>query len=340
MNPLSNDLIGITMRLRPLFEELRGAKIFITGGTGWIGCWLLETVAWLNDACGLGIQVVVLTRDFTALDAKAPHLYRRNDIRCQLGDVRHFSFEGWKFTHIIHGACSTAAGQHPRDVLDVCYNGTKHVLEFAKQCGARRLLNLSSGAVYGEQPVNMPRIPESYSGAPNPCQNSQLAAYGEGKRLAEMLCVTQDKVETVSARIFALVGPYMPLDAHFAMGNFIADGLAQRPIQIRGNGTPIRSYLYAADLVVWLFWLLLRGSAGTAYNVGSEDEISIERLAEAVALHFGVLVASLDRKPNADPQQRYVPDTRKSQIHLGLEAWTPLHESIGRTANWFRAQSK
>src|SRR5260370_33188789 len=91
------------------------------------------------------------------------------------------------------------------------------------------------------------------------------SAYGEGKRMAELLCAIYRKsygIETKIARGFAFVGPYMQLDTHFAIGNFVSDSLAGQCIEVRGDGTPLRSYLYASDLMVWLWTILTRGKAG------------------------------------------------------------------------------
>jgi nucleoside-diphosphate-sugar epimerase len=134
------------------------------------------------------------------------------------------------------------------------------------------------------------------------------------------------------------VGPHLSLDAHFAIGNFIGDCLEGRPIEIRGDGTACRSYLYTADLAIWLWTLLVRGESCRAYNVGSECGLSIAELAGAVAAELapgaGIRVLGVPR-PGVPPD-RYVPSTARARAELGLEERIPLEEAIRRTAAWHR----
>jgi dTDP-glucose 4,6-dehydratase len=214
-------------------------------------------------------------------------------------------------------------------------NGTRHTLDFTVACGAKKFLLTSSGAVYGKQPAEMTRVPEDYTGAPNPLDPA--SAYGEGKRIAELLCALyhrQYSIEPKIARCFAFVGPYLPLNAHFAIGNFIRDALAGGPVRVNGDGTPYRSYLYAADLAIWLWTILLRGGACCPYNVGSENALTISALANIVAGIAGLPVSLTQQAKPELPPMHYVPNTTRAREKLGLYEMIEMPESIRRTGAW------
>ena len=300
-NPLANDLNHILAHTVWLWEDLRGKKLFITGGTGFFGCWLLESFAWANDKFKLDASALVLTRDPDAFRRKAPHLASNPAIRFLKGDVRTFEFPEGEYSYIIHAAIE----------------GTRHTLDFALYCNAKRFLLTSSGAVYG----------------------APLSDYGKEKVEAERLCAIYAMrfgIETLIARCFAFVGPYLPLDAHCAIGNFIRDAMRGEAIQVKGDGTPHRSYLYAADLAIWLWIILFRGETCHPYNVGSANELTIAELAGLIAEIYkipgGVEIAKT--AVSGLSIERYVPDVQKTETELCLHQFIGLPESIRRTVRW------
>ena len=331
------DLEHVLEHTRPHWELLRGKRLFVTGATGFFGMWLLETFAFANAQLNLGAELVGLTRDPEAFRSKAPHFLRDSAITLHQGDVRNFEFPAGNFSHVIHAGTTSSAPVPPREMLDTIIQGTTRTLDFAVSAGVKRFLFVSSGAVYGKQPPEMTHIPESYTGGPDTMDPS--SAYGEGKRVGELLCSIFNKdygIETVVARCFAFVGPHLPLDAHFAIGNFIRDAMAGKPIQIKGDGTPHRSYLYAADLATWLWTILINGQSRVAYNVGSDEDISIFDLAKRVVddIKVNLPIKITQHFDKESPISRYIPSTLKAQSELNLKKKVSLPEAIRRTSAW------
>ena len=333
-NLLSSDLDHILSRTETLWPDVRGERFFLTGGTGFVGTWLMESLLWANRRLNLGISATVLTRDPAAFERRAPHLASDPAVTLVAGDATSFAFPEGTFPLIVHAA--TGAG-HPASVFACDVASTGRVLEFASRCGVRRFLFTSSGAVYGRQPAGMTHVPEDYPGAP--LTTDIDSAYAQAKRASEFLCLSAGQARSFDvsvARLFAFAGPYLPLDANFAVGNFIRDVLAGGPVRISGDGTPHRSYLYAADLAIWLWTILLRGQSSRVYNVGSEEAISIAGLAARVtsSLRSKSAISVAQQSRPGIPAQRYIPSTVRARTELGLEQTVSLDEAIRRTAAW------
>ena len=345
---LPQDDLDLVLSLTPEFwSRFGGARLFMTGGTGFIGTWLLQVLQRANDRLGSRMELVVLTRDPERAQQQTPHVFNRPDTTLVAGDVSHFVAPVGKLDLCLHAATDVGdplkAGD-PLRVFDSIVLGTRRVLDLADANDASRFLLTSSGAVYGTQPTNLERIAETYNGAPDPLQPG--AAYGNGKRAAEWLAcahaaqASQAGFESCIARIFALIGPGLPLNGPFAAGNFVRDALAGQAIRIQGDGRPLRSYLYMADLCVWLLRILGTGAAGQAYNVGSENVVSIAALAQQVVDAAGTDAPILVQTPAASDAlaPRYVPDTRKARQELDLAEYTPLNTALLKTIQWSRSE--
>jgi len=321
---------------------MRGQSLFLAGGTGFFGCWLLESFCHINRVIGLNARVTVLTRNPEAFLAKCRHLTDDPAIVFIPGDIRDFRFPAGDFPYVIHAATETSTGssaEAQHNLLGSITGGTERLLQFASAHGTRKFLLASSGAVYGPQPAQISHLPETYSGAPDPL--AVASAYGEGKRLAELLCAIYGSrygIECKIARCWAFSGPHLPIDRHFAIGNFIGDALAGRPIRLNGDGTPRRSYLYASDLAIWLWTMLFRAPPLIPINVGSDSDVSILELARMVAASLNPGIAIEAGRPASPgvPASRYVPSVARAQELLGLRQTISLEEGICRTADWLR----
>jgi nucleoside-diphosphate-sugar epimerase len=312
-------------------------RLFVTGGSGFIGKWLLSALLIANQRLALKCRIEVLTRSPKHFRECTPQIACADGVILHQGDVRNFDFPKGSFDIIVHGATDVVAQHKPLETFSTCLDGTRRVLEFARVSDSQDFLLTSSGAVYGQHPSEPTGLSEDYLGGPDP--TSPLSAYGEGKRVSEWLACAvgaETKLKVKIARIYAQVGPYLPLNKHFAIGNFINDALAKREIIIRGDGTPFRSYLYAADTAIWLWAMVIRGQPGRAWNVGGAVGLSIADLAARVSSLLGSnkgikIMTPIDPAMNIEC---YIPNIHRAISELHLPPSLDLNESILRTADW------
>lgn len=322
------------------WQVLRRAELLLTGGTGFIGRWLLETLVRASDQFGLELRITIPSRDPRSFLNRNPWFFQRGDVELIALDVADRAPQG-HFDYVIHAAADASSllcATNPLSVFKTIVRGTENILTSVATNPETKVLFLSSGAVYGQQPAELSHIPEDWLGAPDP----QLPGntYAESKRMAETLgaiFAKQHAARIVAARIFSLLGPLLPLDRHFAAGNFIRDAVTGQPIIVHGNGTPIRSYLYPTDLAVWLLTLLTRPAKESVYNVGSENPISISELASMVATLAGNGEYSiLGHQDTGWNTGRYVPATSRIREEFGLKETVALESAIQQTAIAYR----
>ncbi|MGO9229802.1 MAG: NAD-dependent epimerase/dehydratase family protein [Bryobacteraceae bacterium] len=337
---LHHDLEHVLAHTEHLWADVRGERFLITGGTGFVGTWLMESLLWANRRLGLGISAVVLTRNPSAYRQRLPHLAEDSCVTLHVGDAASFRHPEGSFPLVIHAATerySAPRADPPAATLTRDLSATECVLELARARRTKRFLFTSSGAVYGKQPAGLLQIPEEYEGAPLATDTN--SAYGQSKRTSEFLCASHALTvgfDAVIARMFAFTGPYLPLEEHYAAGNFVRDALAGGPLRLTGDGTSVRSYLYAADLAIWLWTILLRGTSGVAYNVGSPHAVSIVELARHVVEAAGGGIRIEIGEPTAPgvSPSRYVPSVERARAELGLDQWISLEEGLRRMYRW------
>ena len=316
------------------FEALRGARLFITGGTGFFGKWLLAGLDRADHELGLDLKLTILSRNPRRFAAQWPETAARRGWTLFEGHVAELPVLLERFDYVVHAAADAPAqtgevaeAERSRAIVE----GTRRVLSLAERKGTKRLLFVSSGAVYG-----------AAAGKREGAREEEFAAaravmpYGEAKRAAEEGC-TRAEADCGIARAFAFLGPHLPLDQNFAAGNFIADALRGGPIRVRGDGTALRSYLYPTDLVTWLVAILARGERGAAYNVGSDEVVSTGDLARAIAAETTEdAQVEIQSSMAQGPQNIYLPNVTRAKDELGLRVTVPLREAIRRTLAFHR----
>lgn len=330
------DLEHIFQNTKDIWEPLRGKSVFLTGGTGFFGKWLLESFIYVNEKLDLNAKIISLSRN-PELFIQAYPFYKEytNSVRFVKGDILTYDFKkDEEIQFIIHAATAasdTLNKNNPLLMMDTITLGTRNVLDFALTQPIESFLFVSSGAVYGKQPLNVPNIQESDSFKID--INNSKSAYSEGKRIAELYCSTyfeKYNLPVKIARCFAFVGPYLPLDTHFAIGNFLNNVIKNENIVIIGDGSTTRSYMYASDLSIAIWKILLIGNNNKPYNVGVDKAYSLKEIALMLKKNYGNDVRILNNYKNL-PTNIYVPNIDALINDLDIKHFVQIEEAIQKT---------
>lgn len=299
--------------------------LLITGGTGFVGKCLLGEIKDRNEKMN-----VVTTSRRTCPSNAISHVR---------WDVTSTEPPALSPDTIIHAATPASAALNASDpsrMFWIIVEGMRQLIKFAESCERPpTIVFLSSGAVYGEMPDDLVKFPENFVGSVSPLDPK--SAYANGKRAAEFLlteAAARGVCKSVVTRLFAFSGENLPLDRHFAIGNFVRDAATRKEIVVRGDGSAIRSYLDGSDMARWILAAAKNGNSEFAYHIGSDEPISIGDLAEVVAVRAEKFLGFKPRiryealKLSTDGVNRYVPETSETERSLSVNQLVSLEESI------------
>ena len=337
-----SDTAAVLKGRTDLLKPLAGTHLVISGGTGFLGTWLLELIAALNTDYQFNTRVTIYSRSAPDYSRRHKQLGAHKEFRFLEGDIRFLTELPHETDYIIHAAALTDRrlfASNPTAVGEVNSLGTIRLLRAASLLeNLRNMLLVSSGLIYGPQSLSVERINENYSSG-FPCDRAN-AIYAESKRFSEAFAasfVSETKIPLVIARPFAFVGPYQSLELPWAVTDFIRDSLAGRPIKIMGDGSTVRSLMYASDFAYWTLAALVRGQARHAYNIGSPEPVDLLSLARMITEHF-TPPPDIQTKVGQSGHEttRLVPCVEKSRRELGVQLTVPLADAIQKTINWHR----
>jgi dTDP-glucose 4,6-dehydratase len=329
-----DDLVEILNDSLADTEYLRNSQIAVLGGSGFIGTWIVSFLDFANDALNLNIEVIVPTRD--EILAKRKLMITQNSIIKLLNvdycETNQMNYQDSKF--LIIGATPTNkfTGSHDDSKNKLATkNSVSSVIKFAQKVDwIPNVINLSSGAIYGEQ-VNTHQPEKDLE------QNSLiLNEYSFSKINAErelQKSHSRGEMNCSNPRLFAFFGPHLPLDAHFAIGNFLNDCIKGKYISMKGNPETVRSYLYPSDLITWIIKLLIKPSKENL-NFGSDIPITMNELAQLFKSKFNNIEINMVNKNTK--RSIYVPAINNTKRVLGVTQKVSLEVGIDKWINWLK----
>jgi len=315
-------------------DQLDGARVLVTGGTGFVGKWLIKVAKIASEVSSSKIEIIVPTRNLDSVQAHQAKAIGFTNLQLVQGDVLTDRLQLGSIDKIIHAATPASAQlneSNPAEMTRVNIEAMRAALGYATNNVP--FVFTSSGAVYGRQPQAVVNIPEDQREPYGELND----AYAASKKVAESMCLEAaniGKCSPIIARLFTFSGEYLPLDTHFAIGNFVRNALLSEPIKINSDGKSRRSYMHGSDMATWLWAATAKGSIADPIHVGSERSVSILELAQAVAevsahvLDFRPEVIVANPDPSAKNFHQYVPATRKTRALLEVEEWTSLEAGI------------
>jgi len=336
------DLVNLAKEFSSEINTFNKKSFLITGGTGFIGKWLIAVLNELNRINDFHISLTILTRDKNKFISAFKDDEDLKNLKFIESDIRHLDNINNKelaFDYIVLGANDATYdfSLNPNLLTDTLIGGTRLMIEKFVTNKTNTILHLSSGAVYGDIAKLNNGVKE------NDKANFDItnlgSMYGISKLLVESilndLSIKKD-IKIINARCFAFVGPYLPLDKHFAVGNFINNCLNSEPIVINGDGSPVRSYMYAADMVKGLL-KSLQSKKSSAINIGSDKAISISDLANLISNELGNpnVVIKNNGKSHPEKSNYYLPDISLLKS-LGYEESYDLRSSITKTYKFYK----
>jgi len=345
---IHQDIENTCAALSNALLPLAGSTLLVTGGSGFVCSYLLDTVAHLND-CSFPEPCRVISVDNlrTGVPQRVRHLVDRPDFRFVDHDVSEPLALGERVHWIIHGAgiaSPTFYRRYPLETIDVNVTGTRRMLDLARDQQVRSLLYLSTSEIYGDPDAAHIPTREDYRGYVS-CTGPR-ACYDESKRLAETLCVTYHTLYQLPIKVvrpFNVYGPGQRLDDRRIVPDLISAAIERKPLVLLSDGTATRAFCYISDFITALWFILMSDANGEAFNVGNDEgETSIRRLADLVKQCAGDAQVNIQFAQSEDPNyltdnpQRRCPDLTKLRSRFPWRPKVSVAEGLKRTLLSYR----
>ena len=342
MSKLSNEIVSEDIKiilddLKDHYDIFENKRILIVGGRGFLGTYFVKTLLEINKLIKKPCKIIVVDNLITSKDKEL-----HNDVDFLEKDISEkFTIDG-ELDYIIHTASIASPPiyrKFPIKTVDVNYQGTRNLLELAKEKKISGMLYLSSSEIYGEPQI----IPTPESCVGQVSSTGPRARYDESKRLGETISILyhqQFNVPIKIARPFNVYGPYLNLNDGRVIPDFMKNALENSKIIIHSDGKPTRSFCYISDAMKAFFRLLLIAPNGSICNVGNDEELSIIDVATTIKKILDTdikisLKESTDPNYTVDNPQRRCPDLKLIEKLTGYKPSIKFETGISRLSKWY-----
>ena len=329
-------------KITKLFWKKNDNKVFfLTGCTGFFGIWIVSTFNIAIQNLKLNIKVFVLTRDKKIKKKIIYKISKNKNIKFIYGNILNFKVPNSikKIDYIIHGATTSALETFNKQNYNlkkkIIIDGTKKILRLAKKKKCKNFFYMSSGAVYKNLNKNalLNEKSKTYSYFKLNSRDDDKSVLGKSKRKAEIEVINfckKNKISFSIGRFFSFIGPFMPMNIHYAIGNFLIAKLLKKEIKLNSSGKSVRSFMYISDCIIHIFFILFNQKSGAIYNIGSDEKISILELSRLInKILPGKVDININNKDNS--KSFYVPSIKKLKKSFPGFAYINLRDAIKKT---------
>ena len=341
---VSSDIVSIVDDILEFSHILEDKRILVVGGRGFLGTYFIKVFQKINEHLKSPTKIIILDNQITSK-------YKEEFNDPNITFLDHDIIEPFSLPEELHYIIHTASiasppiyRKFPIKTLDVNYQGTRNLLDLAKDKKILSMLFLSSSEIYGDPKV-VP-TPESYQGYVS-CTGPR-ACYDESKRLAEtisLLYFQQFNVPIKIVRPFNVYGPFLNLDDGRIIPDFMKNAFEKSEIVIHSDGSPTRSFCYVSDAIRAFFRMLLLAPNGSICNVGNDEEVSVLDVAKMIQKIFDMDV-NIKIEKNSDPHyttdnpQRRCPDLSLINSLVEYKPRIMFENGLKRVYDWYSGNLK
>lgn len=268
-------------------EQLYHSTVLVTGATGLVGSQIIKTLLMMNEMYHTEIRILAMIRDHKKAQSVFEE-FSSEYLEYIVGDVSEKIEVEDKVDYIIHTASVTASKffvEHPVETLTIAFDGTRNILELAREKQCKGVVYISSMEAFGITDPSLEKVKEEDLGYID--IHKVRSSYSEGKRVCELMCscyAAEYQVPVKIARLAQTFGAGISYEENRVFAQFARSAILKQDIVLHTKGLSVGNYCYTRDAVVAILLLLVKGNSGEAYTVANEEShIRIGDMAQMVA---------------------------------------------------------